>query len=115
MAGHADNTPAGIAATGRVSERDWLASPGRTADSYDPSYPLPSVDPLSWRWKPLYCMETTDIIPGFVSLDALCVHPTRYARQCLSDNPFKEVFRLIQFGRKFKSQKPTRNSAKVVS
>lgn len=47
VAGRADNTPAGIAATGRASERDWLVSPGRTAELYDPSYPLPSVDPLS--------------------------------------------------------------------
>lgn len=29
--------------------------------------------------------------PGFVSLDALCIHSTRYARQCLLDNPFKGV------------------------
>lgn len=47
VADRADNTPAGIAATGRVSEHDWLASPEQTADSYAPSYPLPSVDPLS--------------------------------------------------------------------
>lgn len=49
VAGRADNTPAGIAATGGASERDWLVSPGRIADSYGPSYPPPSVDPLSWR------------------------------------------------------------------
>lgn len=45
--GRADSTPAGIAAMGRVSERDWLASLERTADSYVPSYPLPNEDPLS--------------------------------------------------------------------
>lgn len=45
--GRADSTPAGIAAMGRVWERDWLASPERTADSYVPSYLLPNVDPLS--------------------------------------------------------------------
>lgn len=49
VAGRADNTPAGTAAMERASKRDWLASPGRIADSYDPSYPPPSVDPLSWR------------------------------------------------------------------
>lgn len=45
--GRADSTPAGIAAMGRVSKHDWLASLERTADSYVPSYPLPNVDPLS--------------------------------------------------------------------
>lgn len=45
--GRVDSIPAGIAARGRVSEHDWLASPERTADSYVPSYPLPNVDPLS--------------------------------------------------------------------
>lgn len=47
VADRADNTPAGIAATGPASEHDWLASPERTADSYAPSYPPLNVDPLS--------------------------------------------------------------------
>lgn len=72
VAGRADNTPAGIAATGRASERDWLASLGRTADSYAPWYPLPTVDPLSSRWKPLYCI-TADIIPVSFRWTFFCV------------------------------------------
>lgn len=51
-------------------------------------------------------METMDIIPGFISLDALCMYPTRYARQCLSNNPFKGFLSHIK--KKFRSQKPVR-------